>query len=145
MHASCAAWEGAGVLITGASGSGKSDLLLRLIDRGWALVADDRVEVAQGWASAPAPLAGLLEIRGLGLLRLPFLATARLALVVALGQAERMPEPGRYPILDLPMVTIDPGRAAAPLMVSLALGAVQGTQDFEAGAFETHHQVPPPP
>jgi len=145
VHASCAAWDEAGVLIMGAPGSGKSDLLLRLIDRGWALVAEDQVIVEQlgeeGWARPPERLAGLIEIRGLGLLRLPWLARVRLALVVQLGQAARLPEPTRYPNLDLPMVTIDPSRLAAPLMVSLALGAAQGKQDFVAGAFETRQQA----
>ena len=61
IHASCAARDGAGVLLLGPPGSGKSDLVLRLLDRGFTLVADDRVVIEDGHASAPAALAGLLQ------------------------------------------------------------------------------------
>ena len=64
IHASCAAREGHGVLLLGPSGSGKSDLLLRLLDRGFALVADDRVDLQSGMASAPATLAGCWKCVG---------------------------------------------------------------------------------
>src|SRR6516162_9304950 len=78
IHASCAARDGAGVLLLGPPGSGKSDLALRLLDCGFMLVADDRVEVEGGVARPPPALAGLLEVRGLGILRLPYLQSARL-------------------------------------------------------------------
>ena len=81
MHGSCAARAEAGVLLLGPPGSGKSDLVLRLLDRGFALVADDRVE-STTFGSAPSALAGLLEVRGLGIVRLPYLSSCRLALVV---------------------------------------------------------------
>ena len=74
IHGSCASRDGAGVLVLGPAGSGKSDLVLRLLDRGFDLVADDRVEIEHGMARAPASLAGLIEVRGLGLLRLPYRA-----------------------------------------------------------------------
>src|SRR4051812_30268500 len=61
IHGSCAARDGAGVLFLGPPGSGKSDLLLRLLDRGFVLVADDRVEIDGGVARAPETLSGLLE------------------------------------------------------------------------------------
>jgi HPr kinase/phosphorylase len=138
MHASCAARESAGVLLTGPAGSGKSDLLLRLLDRGFLLVADDRVEVADGVARPPSALAGLLEVRGLGLLRLPHLAEARLALVVALGaQPERLPVPARHPVLGLPLLALDPFTASAAARVALALDCVQGRRSLAAGAFAT--------
>jgi len=96
IHASCASRDSAGVLLLGAPGAGKSDMVLRLLDHGFMLVADDRVEIADGLARAPAGLAGLLEVRGLGLLRLPYAAPARLRLAVMLGPApERLPEPAR--------------------------------------------------
>ena len=96
------------MLLLGPSGAGKSDLLLRLIDRGFALVADDQVHVDNGYASAPAPLEGLVEARGLGIFRLPFRAQAKIALVVRLQRGERLPMPARYDDLDLPMVCLDP-------------------------------------
>ena len=137
FHASCAARDGHGVLLLGPSGSGKSDLLLRLVDRGFALVADDQVEVEEGVARAPAALAGLIEVRGLGVLRLPWVASAPLALMVVLGegQGERLPEPVRDPRLGLPRVSLDPWAASAPLRVSLALDCALGRVGQVAGAF----------
>ncbi len=135
FHASCATRDGHGVLLLGPSGSGKSDLLLRLIDRGFALVADDQVEVEDGVARAPAALAGLVEVRGLGILRLPCVASARLALAVVLGEGERLPEPARDPCLGLPSVSLDPWPASAPLRVSLALDCALGRVGQVAGAF----------
>jgi HPr kinase/phosphorylase len=136
FHASCAARDGAGVLLLGAAGSGKSDLVLRLLDRGFMLVADDRVDVEDGVARAPAALAGLLEIRGLGILRLPWVPQARLVLAVSLGSAPaRLPEPQRHPVLDLPLLALDPTAASAPQRVSLALDCALGKIRQAAGAF----------
>lgn len=136
LHGSAAARdEGEGVLLVGAPGAGKSDLLLRLIDRGFQLVADDQVLIDNYFASAPAELAGILEIRGLGLARMPYMTRARLRLVVRLGCMDRLPVPSRYDIVDLPMVTLDPRAASAPLLVGLALDAALGRQGFAAGAF----------
>ena len=132
LHASCAARDGAGLLIIGPPGSGKSDLLLRLLDHGFTLVADDRVDVEDGVARAPAALEGLLEVRGLGIVRLPFLAAAPLALVVLLGAAERLPEPAEH--LGLPMVIIDPAQASAAQRTGLALQCALGKADLLAGA-----------
>jgi len=135
LHGGCVARDGQGVLLLGPPGSGKSDLMLRLIDRGFVLVADDQIELRGLEASAPAALAGQLEIRGLGIVRLAFLPQATLQLVVRMGRPERMPMQERYEILDLPAVTVDPFAACAPLLVGLALDGVQGRVDFVAGAF----------
>ena len=134
IHASCAAREGHGVLLIGAPGSGKSDLLLRLLDHGFALVADDRVDVHAGAASPPTALAGLLEVRGLGVVRLPFQAPVPLALVVELGVGERLPRPARH-ALGLPSVTVDPALASAPSRIKLALDCALGRVAQIAGAF----------
>lgn len=136
IHASCAARDGEGVLVLGAPGSGKSDLVLRLLDRGFALVADDRVEIVDGVASAPPALAGLLEVRGLGILRLPFLASARLALAVSLDlPAERLPVPARHAPTGLKLLALDGARPAAPQIVALALDCALGRLSQQAGAF----------
>ncbi len=135
LHASCAARDAAGLLLLGPSGAGKSDLLLRLLDRGFSLVADDQVEVADGAASPPAALAGLLEVAGLGIVRLPYVAEVKLCLAVQLARGERLPMPSRYEILDLPMVSVDPSSPSAPLLVGLALDGVLGKVSFLTGAF----------
>lgn len=124
IHASCVALDGRGVLILGPSGAGKSALALQLMAGGATLVADDRVELrtvpvdpAQGEpASAPARLlarpvatiAGLIEARGVGILRVAHLEEAEIALVVDLSQSEteRLP-PRRHATLlgvQLPLV-----------------------------------------
>jgi HPr kinase/phosphorylase len=135
IHASCAAREGAGVLLLGPPGCGKSDLVLRLLDRGFMLVADDRVDIENGMARPPAALAGLLEVRGLGIMRLPHLAETRLVLAVELGGGCRLPAPARHPTLDLPMLTIDPAAASAAQRVVLALDCALGRIAQLAGAF----------
>src|ERR1700760_1504181 len=71
MHGSCVSRNEDAVLILGPSASGKSDLVLRLLSRGFDLVADDQVDIDDGIASCPPALAGLLEVRGLGIVRLP--------------------------------------------------------------------------
>jgi len=144
IHGSCASKGGAGVLLVGPPGSGKSDLVLRLRTHGFELVADDRVDVADGIARPPPPLAGLLEVRGLGIFRLPHLAETRLALVVDLTAlsppglplaARRLPVPERHAALDLPLVRIDAAAASAPERVALALEGALGRVSQVAGAF----------
>jgi HPr kinase/phosphorylase len=98
LHASAVLVAGRGVLILGSSGAGKSALALGLIARGAALVADDRVTLTRKGsallARAPEPLAGLIEARGLGILRLPAVPEAPLAFAVDLDRppAARMPQ-----------------------------------------------------
>jgi HPr kinase/phosphorylase len=136
IHGSCASRTGEGVLLIGPPGAGKSDLLLRLLARGFDLVADDRVDVADGVARPVPAVAGLLEVRGLGIVRLPYAASARLALVVELsGLGPRLPAPARHDALGLPLALVDPRAPSAPDRVALALDCARGRVIQLAGAF----------
>jgi HPr kinase/phosphorylase len=136
IHGSCAAREGKGVLLTGPPGSGKSDLLLRLLSHGFSLVADDRIDVAGLMARPPTSLAGLLEVRGLGILRLPYVPEVELVLAIELTRdVPRLPLAARHHLLDLPLLRLDPGWASAPERVGLALDCALGHTPQVAGAF----------
>lgn len=124
-----------GVLILGESGQGKSDLLLRLMDEGAKLVADDRTELyaAKGrlCARPPQSIAGLIEVRGLGIVTQPFAKSTVLALTVRLGVPERLPEPAFFQPPDglgrtkaVPLIVLDGKAASAPPRIRLALKAV---------------------
>ena len=122
MHASCAARHGQGVLVLGPGGSGKSSLILSLVCAGFMLVADDQVLVFDGIARCPDALAGLLEVRGAGLTRLPYLRCAPIRIVVDLGIAERLPQPTQHSATGLPLFRMD--RATAPDHLMAALSAL---------------------
>lgn len=128
IHASTVAIDGRAVLLIGRSGAGKSDLALRLIDRGAALVSDDYTDLAvrdgRLLASAPAAIAGRIEVRGIGIVRLPHVAAAPVALAVRLdGEVARLPEPASATIAgrDVRAITLHPFDASAPIKVELAL------------------------
>jgi serine kinase of HPr protein (carbohydrate metabolism regulator) len=129
VHASSVASGGRAVLITGASGSGKSDLALRLIDRGFTLVSDDQTLVRRDGnrliASAPPTIRGKLEIRGFGIIEMETANDVPVALLVELtSDIQRLPDDSRErPILgiNLPLVTIDAMTASAAAKVALAL------------------------
>ena len=136
IHGNCVARDGAGILILGPPGAGKSDLTLRLLSRGFSLVADDQVEVAHGLARAPAALAGLLEVRGFGIVHLPFLSETHLKLVITLTDtSDRLPLPERHKALDLPVVRLNAALASAPDRVALALDCALGHVRQHTGAF----------
>jgi len=114
LHATCVAIRDQGVLLTGAPGSGKSDVALRLIDAGAELVAEDMTKLViiddQLIAGAPSTIGGLMEVRYLGLLRLPYRQSVPVALYVELlAQAEnleRLPEPTPFMLLDRPVPSL---------------------------------------
>ena len=130
IHGTCVALSGLGVLLRGPSGSGKSDLALRLIDGGAKLVADDHVELSldaagRVMARVPKPLAGLLEVRGIGILRMETVRTAPIGLVVDLtpdDQVERLPEIETCVLLDrhIRRLALAPFHCSTPAKVRLA-------------------------
>lgn len=142
IHASCVAIGGKGVLLLGASGAGKSDLALRLIDSGAKLVADDRtllfVKNGALHAKAPPSIKGLLEIRGVGIVKLPVRASVKLALAVHLGgEGARLPSLQFYrpplplrPNTKLPQIRLDAHFVSTPARIRAALAA------FSRGMFQ---------
>ena len=129
LHASCVAIDGRAILIAGPSGSGKSDLALQLIDRGFTLVSDDQTIVRRRsdrlLASAPPSIAGKLEIRGIGIVEMATAADVPIALIVELAsEFARMPDDDRQRSLlgiALPLVTLDAKTASAAAKVVIAL------------------------
>lgn len=132
IHASCVSLAGRGVLLQGPSGAGKSDLALRLIDGGALLVADDRVALRRAGdrilAAAPPVLEGLIEVRGVGILRLPHAGPTPLALIVDLDPArgsERLPGARTRTLrgVALPLLTLAARHASAAAAIRVALRA----------------------
>lgn len=138
VHATCVALPSRGrtwraVLLRGQSGAGKSDLALRLIEGGARLVADDQTALTRRGrrviATAPATIAGLLEVRGVGIVKLgrvQLMAQAPIALLVDLvapKHIERLPEPARESVLglDLPVLALTPFETSALAKLRLAL------------------------
>lgn len=145
LHASSVARDGDAVLLLGPPGSGKSDLVLRLLQSGWCLVADDQVALRADRGElrpeAPEALRGLLEVRGLGIIG-PFpLAVAPVLRLVArlLPRAEipRLPVPERWSTegISLPAIRLHGLDASAPAKLALALDLALGRQAQHAGAF----------
>jgi serine kinase of HPr protein (carbohydrate metabolism regulator) len=124
-----------GVLIEGPSGAGKSDLALRALADGFRLVADDRVALwtVEGrlFGRAPESLAGLVEVRGVGVLPEPALAFSEVTLIVAPGLPERLPDPHLVERLgvNLPQLLLTFAEASAPAKLRRALGALYLARD----------------
>jgi serine kinase of HPr protein (carbohydrate metabolism regulator) len=135
VHATAIAIEGRAVLLRGPSGAGKSDLALRLIDSGARLVADDQVELRRAGervlVTAPTAIAGLIEVRGVGILRVAPLVEAALAMCVDLVpsvEVERFPEIHCQDVLGLavPVIALSPFEASASAKLRFALRAFSG-------------------
>ena len=132
LHASCVAIDGRAVLIEGRSGSGKSDLALRLIDRGARLVSDDYTVLIRErdrlLAQPPATIAGRIEVRGIGIVEMLHSERVPVALVVTLAdQVERLPEERdvrKIAGIALPEIALVAHEASAPIKVALALARV---------------------
>lgn len=129
LHCSCVARDGRAVLFAGPSGSGKSDLALRMLDRGFTLVSDDRTivrkEGSRLLATAPHTIRGKLEIRGIGIVDVECVSDIPVALFVELtSDFQRLPDDSRErQILGIgvPLINVDAMTASAPSKVALAL------------------------
>lgn len=134
VHGTSIVWKDAALLLCGPSGSGKSDLALRLVEAGGGLIADDRtnLEIQGGRliASAPLPIAGLLEIRGIGIVKVASAPPAALELVVDLVPPEavaRMPEKACcvYLGITLPRIFMAPFEGSAMVKLRYAIDAAR--------------------
>ena len=129
LHASTVAIGGKAVLITGLSGSGKSDLALRLIDRGAVLVSDDYTIVSRAGdelsACAPSTIKGKLEVRGVGLLAMPVEDHVPIAMIIDLvTPVTRLPEAWEMRVIlgvALPVVPLAGFETSAAIKVEHAL------------------------
>ena len=131
LHGTAVAIGGHGVLLLGKPGSGKSDLALRLIDRGALLIGDDRVRIDRHGDSLTltemGPLIGQIEIRGVGICAVPHAAEAPLRLAVLCdAPPERLPAPEHRSWLGIavPTLRLSPFEASAPVKLDWALRAM---------------------
>lgn len=142
IHATCVAIDGRGVLLIAASGAGKSDLALRLIDRGAVLVSDDYTQVTLSddgtpVASAPASIAGQIEVRGIGIVRMPYVSAIPVRLAVDLDRTpERMPDaPLSLAVAgaSITLAYLSPFEASAPIKVEWMLKHSLAAHDGDMG------------
>jgi serine kinase of HPr protein (carbohydrate metabolism regulator) len=134
LHATSVAIDGLGVVIEGPSGSGKSDLALRLIDRGAVLVSDDVTLLTRVGGvlrvRAPDTIRARMEVRGVGIVALPQVQDVPLALVIRLTDSvPRMPDRRQRRIagVEVREIVVDPRPASAPIVVELALRQPEAT------------------
>lgn len=134
LHATSVAIGDRAVLLSGPSGIGKSDLALRLIDRGAVLISDDYTLIkrvnGQLVATAPATILGKMEVRGIGVVDMPHVSDIPVALLIDLfDKVDRMPmEPLLRAIagVDVPVAKVAPLESSAAIKVELAL-RIMGT------------------
>ena len=134
IHATCVANDNTAILLHGPPGCGKSDLALRLIDDGAVLIADDRVDlsVREGRliASAPQQIAGLLEVRGIGIVRLDYAREGIVELafeLVSPEKVDRLPSPATWEQLgvSIPLIKLDPFALSACAKVRLTVESLK--------------------
>ncbi len=145
IRGSCVIVEGTAVLFRGESGSGKSDLALRLIDEGATLLSDDYLDIerknAKLYGMPPERIAGLIEIRGLGIVAVPYAREAELGLAIDLvrqDEVPRLPEIRTVTILgvNLPLYALAPFEASAPAKVRAIVRSQASARPAEPAPFQ---------
>ena len=135
MHSSSIVIDDNGVLILGDSGSGKSDLALRLIDNGATLISDDvsicKKNLNNIYLYCPPEIKGLLEVREIGIITVPFVERIKLKLVVNLKSKnnKRFPEDNYFKILGIkvPLINIDGKNSSAVAKIKVKLNEIRET------------------
>ena len=135
IHSSSIVIDDNGVLILGDSGSGKSDLALRLIDNGATLISDDisicRKNSNNIYLYCPPEIKGLLEVREIGIITVPFVERIKLRLVVNLksNNNERFPKDSSYRILGIkiPIINIEGKNSSAVAKIKVKLNEIRET------------------
>lgn len=134
LHATSVAIDGKAVLLEGVSGTGKSDLALRLIDRGAMLISDDQtLLMRQGTAllaRAPGTIRGQIEVRGLGIVTMPSVDDVPVALIVRLGtEPMRMPERRQRRLAGIVVreIAFEAFHASTPVKIAWALRQPEAT------------------
>lgn len=141
IHATSIVIDGKAILLTGPSGSGKSDLALRLIHHAAMLLSDDYTLVQRDGAMliarAPETIEGRMEVRGIGIVEMPHCPAAPVALILDLSASpDRMPDTPQARVIagiSVPVLPFAPFEASAPIKVALALDAF-GLATGEHGA-----------
>jgi serine kinase of HPr protein (carbohydrate metabolism regulator) len=136
LHATSIAIDGRAVLLEGLSGTGKSDLALRLIDRGAVLISDDRTLLVRTGqhlvARAPGTIRGQIEVRGLGIVAMPQVDDIPVALIVRLGEEPmRMPERRQRRLAGIVVreVAFEAFHASTPVKIEWALRQPEATPE----------------
>ena len=135
IHSTSVVIDDNGVLILGDSGSGKSDLALRLIDSGATLISDDisicRKNSNNIYLYCPPEIKGLLEVREIGIITVPFVERIKLRLVVNLkrNNNERFPKDSFFRILGIkiPIINIEGKNSSAVAKIKVKLNEIRET------------------
>ena len=135
IHSTSVVIDDNGVLILGDSGSGKSDLALRLIDNGATLISDDisicRKNSNNIYLYCPPEIRGLLEVREIGIITVPFVERIKLRLVVNLksNNNERFPKESSFRILGIkiPIINIEGKNSSAVAKIKVKLNEIRET------------------
>ncbi len=134
VHSSSVVLDDNGVLIMGDSGSGKSDLALRLIDNGATLISDDvsicKKKLNDIYLYCPTETKGLLEVRDVGIITVPFVEEIKLKLVVKLtiSETKRLPDKNNFfKILGIkyPLLKIDGRNSSAAVKIKVKLNEIR--------------------